>query len=88
MTKTELHPTNGRKSFYGKAIVEDYGNGHKRLLSYDTPVCVIKDGEAKLLKDWDYSNTTVIHVRTFLETNGFYAGSKAEIGKTYKRASK
>ena len=85
MTKTELTPRNGRKSFYGKAIIEDYGDGHKRLLSYDTPVCEIKDGEAILLKDWDYSNTTIGHVRAFLESNGFYAGSKAEIGKTYRK---
>jgi len=83
MKKSELMPLNGRKSFYGKAIVEDYGNEHKRLLSYDTPVCEIKDGKVKLLKDWNYSNTTVGHVRAFLMANGFYAGGKAEIAKTY-----
>ena len=34
----ELTPTNGRKSFYGKAkvIIED--NGTETLYSYDTPL--------------------------------------------------
>ena len=86
MTKTQLMPVNGRKSFYGKAVVEDYGNGRKRLLSYDTPVCEIRDGAVTLTDKWDYSVTTITHVRAFLSVNGYPAGSKADIARRYKVA--
>lgn len=82
MTTYELTPTNGRKSFYGKAVVEVEG-GAKTLKSYDTRVCRIANGKVRLLDKWDYSYTTLTHVRSFLESNGLEAGSKANIAKLY-----
>lgn len=38
VTKMELHPHNGRKSFNGKAVVVSNGKDVV-LFSYDTPVC-------------------------------------------------
>lgn len=83
MAKYYLSPTNGRKSFYGKAYVLDDGNGGKSLYSYDTLVCVIRGGKVQLHPLWDYSTTTLTHVRAFLESNGLPAGSKAQIAKQY-----
>lgn len=82
MTRYELTPTNGRKSFYGKAIVRMEG-ASKTLYSYDTPVARINGGRVTLLDKWDYSATTLTHVRSFLESNGLEAGSKARIAKLY-----
>lgn len=47
MRKYELTPVDGRKSFYGKAVVIVEDNGTETLLqSYDTTVCKIdKSGE-------------------------------------------
>lgn len=72
-----------RASFYNKATVDDNGNGEKVLYSYNTPVAKIKDGKVTLLPKWDFSATTLRHVREFLLQNGFKAGSKAEIKKLY-----
>jgi len=71
-----------RQSFYRKAYVEEKG-GIKTLLSYRTKVCRIKDGKVTLLPDWNYSSTTVRHVREFLRQEGFAVGSKAELAKMY-----
>ncbi len=75
--KYELIPINGRKSFYGKAIVTEV-SGDQTLTSYTTDVCKItKDGNFhKLWKG--YSVTTMIHVNTFRVTNGLSAISKQE----------
>ena len=71
-----------RQSFYCKAEVEERGNT-KTLLSYKTKVCRIKDGKVTFLPDWNYSNTTVRHVREFLRQEGFAVGSKDEMAKMY-----
>lgn len=34
----ELQPVNGRKSFYGKALVKVEDNGTETLYSYNTPI--------------------------------------------------
>lgn len=82
----------GRKSFYGKAHVDDRGNV-KILYSYDTPVAMIKDGEVTLGKArdrgypflvWKVSQTTLRHVKEFLKQNGFKADSMAQMEKDYK----
>lgn len=72
-----------RKSFYGKARVEELKDGTQILWSYSTPVCMIKDGKVTLLYGWATSQTTLRHVRDFLKQNGFEAGSKASLGKMY-----
>lgn len=55
----------GRKSFYGKAHVIDYGNGKYDLQSYNTIVATIQDG--KVIKNGIgcYSVTTNRHIREF-----------------------
>lgn len=47
----QLHPRyDSRKSFYGKAIIEEKTDGSSVLYSYSTPVCRIKDGKVTLLR--------------------------------------
>ena len=67
-----LEPKGSQKSFGGKAIVEEYENGDKVLLSYLTPVLKqTKDG--KLIRLWDgYSATTGKHVKAFAGITGGY----------------
>ena len=73
-----------RKSFYGKAHVVDDSDGSQILYSYDTPVCKINDrGEVELLSMWDTSQTTLRHVKEFLQQNGFKVGSKSQIAAMY-----
>ncbi len=59
-----------QKSFGGKAIVEEYENGDKVLLSYLTPV-LKKTKDGKLIRLWDgYSATTARHVKAFAGITG------------------
>ena len=82
MVKYYLTPIDGRKSFYGKAVVKIDGTC-KRLYSYDTLVCEIEGERVTLHDKWDYSATTLRHVKAFLIQNGFVADSKADIAKRY-----
>lgn len=63
----DLQPTNGRKSFYGKAKVKVLTNGSKILQSYDTDIIEErKDGTLILLcEPIKLSMTTCIHVKSF-----------------------
>lgn len=66
--KYEIIPTNGRKSFYGKAIVTE-NNGEKVLTSYETEVAKI-DNKGQFIKLWDdYSTTTMNHINAFRMMN-------------------
>lgn len=66
----ELIPTNGRKSFYGKAKAIETDDGEKILLSYDTQVLKI-DKDGKPVKLWNgKSNTTSTHIKAFCEFYG------------------
>lgn len=38
MKSYELIPTDGRKSFYGKAVVQIAADGSETLYSYNTPI--------------------------------------------------
>ena len=66
-----------RNSFYGKAMV-DYSRGAKTLFSYGTKVVTIKNNIVTLGKSYDYSQTTLRHVKEFLkqETSFFIDGVK------------
>lgn len=76
MTMYELHPTNNRKSFYGKALVIEQDNGDIELRSYDTIVARIHNGKFERL--WNgYSVTTMNHVNSFIDTFGISGGGKA-----------
>jgi len=68
MITFELTPQNGRKSFYGKAIVEKEGNKYT-LKSYGTVAAVIEDGEIEIFNL--QSNTTCSHVKSFCKLYGF-----------------
>ena len=60
----ELMPRNERKSFSGKAIVEET-NGKQVLYSYFRPVLAIDEtGEKHRLWD-DWSLTTGTHIKSF-----------------------
>lgn len=53
-----------QKSYYGKAQVIYNDDGSVSLKSYDTIVCMIKDGD--FVKLWDgYSATTMKHINDF-----------------------
>lgn len=78
-----LEPINDpHKSFYKKAKVVSVADSII-LLSFDTPVCEIMNGQVDLKKDWDYSQTTLRHVKEFLKQNGFTADSKKQIEQDY-----
>ncbi len=65
MKRYELTPNNGRKSFYGKAIVEIADNGTETLYSYNTPI-IRRERGGELVKLWDgWSATTGRHIAAF-----------------------
>lgn len=65
MSKYELKPTNGRKSFYGKAVVVVEDNGTETLYSYGTPI-VKRLVSGELVKLWDgWTATTGRHIKAF-----------------------
>ena len=72
-----------RKSFYNKAYVDTDGKGNDTLYSYNIPVVQIRGDKVTLLPKWNFSATTVRHVREFLKQHGFKAGSLAQIAKDY-----
>ena len=74
--KVNLIPDNGRKSYYGKAVLTVDG-GLVTLYSYDTPVAeIIGDTFNRL---WDgYSTTTMKHVNTFRHAYGLNSIGKSE----------
>lgn len=69
--KYDLTPTNGRKSFYGKAKVFCFRNGDKILQSYSTKVIKMTcDGKLFLTKkEFNYSTTTSAHIKSFCGLN-------------------
>lgn len=71
----ELIPTNGRKSFYGKAKVIEC-EGENFLQSYNAIVCKV-DKNGKFVKMWDgYSATTMSHINDFVKLFNIDGGGK------------
>lgn len=69
MRKYELIPTDGRKSFYGKAVVIVEDNGTETLYSYDTPI-IKRLVSGELVKLWDgWTATTGRHIQAFCGLN-------------------
>ena len=65
----ELTPTNGRKSFYGKAKVVVDNDGTETLYSYDTPI-IKRSASGELVKLWyGWTATTGNHIRAFCGLN-------------------
>ena len=64
---TELKPKDGRKSFYGKALVKWDLDGHT-LYSYGTPIIHLQLKTGKIIRYWDgYSVTTMRHINSFMD---------------------
>ena len=69
MKKYELIPNDGRKSFYGKAVVEVAGDGSETLYSYGTPI-IKKTAAGELVRLWNgWSATTGRHINAFCGLN-------------------
>lgn len=65
----ELIPTNGRKSFGGKAkVIVD--NGVAKLLSYTTFVAQINLETKEYTQNGEYSQTTNSHIKAFKDFYG------------------
>lgn len=65
----ELTPTDGRESFYGKAVVQIEENGTETLLSYGTPI-IKRFVSGEMVKLWDgWSATTGRHIKAFCGLN-------------------
>ena len=70
----ELKPKNGRKSFYGKAIVDKKkdinGKEYEVLFSYGTEIIrKYKDGLMAIVEPNVISNTTSSHLKSFCGLN-------------------
>lgn len=64
----ELIPTDGRKSFYGKAVVKSQGDV-LTLRSYSTNVCTYNTATGEFKRLWSgYSATSMRHVNAFIDT--------------------
>ena len=69
MKAYELIPTDGRKSFYGKAVVMIEDNGTETLYSYGTPI-VKRLASGELVKLWGgWTATTGRHIQAFCGLN-------------------
>lgn len=65
MKMYELTPTNGRKSFYGKAKVLIADDGTETLFSYDTAI-ISRTPAGELVKLWNgWTATTGTHIKSF-----------------------
>ena len=75
MKRYELMPRDGRKSFYGKAVVVVDNDGNETLYSYRTPIIKrdISGNLERLYGGW--SATTGRHIKAFCGLNkiGFFA---------------
>ena len=74
MKMYELKPSDGRKSFYGKAVVEVDASG-ETLYSYNTPI-IKRTAAGELVRLWaGWSATTGRHIAAFCGLNkaGFMA---------------
>lgn len=70
LNRYELKPTDGRKSFYGKAIIK-IDKGEETLYSYNTPI-IKRSREGKLIPLYTgkkFSLTTSRHTKAFCGIN-------------------
>lgn len=69
MKSYELIPTDGRKSFYGKAVVKIAADGSETLYSYNTPI-IKRMASGELVKLWSgWSATTGRYIKAFCGLN-------------------
>ena len=69
LCERELHPVDGRKSFYGKAWVKEYDDGTQVLRSYETDVMKRNPDGTLVRLWWDWSATTGRHIFAFCGLN-------------------
>lgn len=87
MQTIELKPTNGRKSFYGKAKIICDGKIAK-LQSYETIVAEYNHKENEIFVFWWYSMTTANHINAFLQYYGFDKMGKKEMQSQKEKNNK
>ena len=75
---TNLQPTQGQKSFYNKAKL-DNSNGLIKLISYTTNVATFDSINNKMYVYGYYSKTTALHINSFLQLYGFNRCNKKEL---------
>ncbi len=69
MRKYELIPVDGRKSFYGKAVVIVADDNTETLYSYGTPIATKTPG-GDIVRLWGgWSQTTGRHIKAFCGMN-------------------
>lgn len=78
----DLVPTNGRKSFYGKAKVMTI-EGVSFLQSYDTIMASVSGSDVKRYSD-SRSNTTSTHIKSFLDRYYPHDGNIKTVRDFYK----
>lgn len=81
---SEIHPVDGRKSFYGKALEYADADGI-HLLSYGTNVANISN-DGKCTVNSLHSATTTRHIKAFLSCHGFEYKDTEDILKRYSKA--
>lgn len=82
MKEFQLQPTNGRKSFGGKAIVREAFEV-STLFSYGTEVAQYNHQTNEMKVDAYHSTTTGTHINAFLEFYGFDKCTKKELETRY-----
>ena len=83
MKVTNLVPTNGRKSFYGKAKLVTVDDT-TRLMSYDSFVAEYNHTTKNLTINGWFSATTAVHINSFLELYDFPKMSKTQMLESAK----
>ena len=90
-----LKPIHDKKTPYDNAIVTKKStlwgkdtllkaDGETHLYSNGTEVCYIDaENQVHLLPLWNYSATTLRHIKEFLKQKGFKANTKIQIEKDY-----
>lgn len=76
-----------QKSFWKKAIVKTPKEGVEMLYSYDTLVAYRLHDKLYVTSYYDYGQTTLKHVKEFINQQGFTNGTKQEIGYNYQLPS-
>lgn len=81
----ELKPLyNNQKSFYGKALVKDTSKGME-LYSYNTLVAKNEKGKITITHNDNYlTQTTLKHIKEFIQQLGYEKMSKKELLATFE----
>lgn len=81
MEMYELSPRDGRKSFYGKAMVMIDPEGKETLYSYGTEVARYNRKENRVVVLGKWSLTTGRHITAFVNEHGVCASRFSDIPK-------